>query len=175
MLRDLAERIRGAGVWNYENGEIPEVFEVWYRINGDNRRIERDFMIDAQGKITERRFWSQTSAGAPKLYASYPLKTKTVGKLSKQQLRELMDEFEKANFSTFNYSILTKYDGCANDAALNEHKRTHINVQLNHIAQMYASLYKDCGALPDTDAAKFEYINGVVRRMLLSVKGVSLD
>ncbi len=62
-------------------------------------------------------------------------------------------------FSTFKYSILTKYAGCANEAGLNESKRTHIHVQINHIGQIYASLYKDCNPLPETDAANFEYMN----------------
>jgi hypothetical protein len=150
LLRGLAEKIRGAGIWNYENGEIPEVFEIWYRVN-DTSRIERDFRISGEGKIVERLFWEIDAKSGQKLYAPYPLKTKTVGRLSKQQLKELMNEFEKAVFSTFKYSILTKYAGCANEAALNEHKRTHINVQINHIAQMYGSLYKDCNPLPETD------------------------
>jgi len=165
ILRDLAERIRGASVWNYENGEIPEVFEVWYRVN-DGTKTERDFRISGEGKIVERLFYEFDSKSGQKLYAQYPLKTRTVGKLSKLQLRELMNEFEKANFSTFRYSILTKYAGCANEAGLNEPKRTQINVQINHIAQMYASLYKDCEPLPGSDAAKFEYIKGVLERLL---------
>lgn len=168
ILQDLADKIRGASIWNYENDEIPEVFEIWYRVN-DTSRIERDFRISGEGKIVERLFWEIDSKSRQKLYAAYPLKTKTVGKLSKQQLKELMNEFEKAVFSTFKYSVLTKYAGCANEAALNEHKRTHINVQINHIAQMYGSLYKDCNPLPETDAAKFEYINEIIINLLKNI------
>lgn len=169
ILRDLAERIRGARVWNYENGEIPEVFEVWYRVN-DGTKIERDVKIGGDGKVVERFFWEEATESAPKPYAPYPLKTKTVGRLSKRQLKELTDEFEKAVFSTFKYSPLSRYNGCANEAALNEHKRTHINVQINHVMQMYASLYADCNPLPGSDAAKFEYIKGVIERLLENLK-----
>lgn len=77
-----------------------------------------------------------------------------------------MDEFEKAVFSTFKYSTLTKYGCCANEAGLNDAKRTHINVQINHISQMYASLYENCNPLPETDAAKFEYMNEVISSLL---------
>lgn len=165
ILRDLAERIRGAGIWNYENGEIPQVFEIWYRIT-DTDKIERDFRIDGKGKIIERTFWEKSSESVPKIYSGVPYKTKTIGKFSKQQMTQLMEEFEKAIFSTFKYSILTKSSGCSNEAALNEHKRTHINVQINYVSQMYASLYKDCNPLLETDAAKFEYISGVIERLL---------
>ena len=168
LLRDLAERIRGAGIWNYENGEVPQVLEILYRVN-DSTRIERDFRISGEGKIVERLFWRLDSKTGQKLYAQYPLKTKTVGKLSKAQIKKLMDEFEKAIFSTFKYSILTKHAGCQNEAGLNEHKRTQIQVQINHIAQMYGTLYKDCNPLPDSDAAKFEYMIEVLTKMLNDV------
>lgn len=165
LLKDLAERIRGAGVWNYENGEIPGNFEIWYRTTNLDK-VERDFKINAKGKIVQTFFWEKASESAPKIYAAYPLKTKTVGKLSKQQLKQIMDEFEKAVFSTFKYSKLTQYSGCANEAGLNDAKRTHINVQINHVSQMYASLYENCNPSPETDAAKFEYINEVLTRLL---------
>lgn len=169
ILRDLAERIRGAGIWNYENGEIPQVFEIWYRVT-DSDKIERDIKIDGTGKIVEQTFWEKKSESAPKIYAAYPLKTKTIGTLSKQQIKQLMNEFEKAVFSTFKYSILTRSSGCSNEAALNEHKRTHIHVQINYISQMYASLYKDCNPLPETDAAKFEYMRGIIEPLLGNFK-----
>ncbi len=174
LLRDLAERIRGASVWNYENGEIPEVFEIWYSVI-DGTKIERDFRISGEGKIVERLFWELDSKSGQKLYAQYPLKTKTVGKLSKAQIKELMDEFEKAVFSTFKYSPLTKYSGCRNEAGLNEHKRTHINVQINHVAQMYASLYENCNPKPETDAAKFEYINMVIKELLKNAGAANIN
>lgn len=171
LLQDLAERIRGASVWNYENGEIPEVFEIWYRVN-DGSKIERDFRISGERKVVERLFWEIDSKSGQKIYAQYPLKTKTIGTLSKQQLKELMNEFEKAVFSTFKYSILTKYEGCANEAGLNEPKRTHINIQINHIAQMYGSLYKNCNPMPETHAAKFEYMTNQIEKLLKTVKTI---
>jgi len=160
ILRDLAERIRGASVWNYENDEIPEVLEISYRIT-DGAKIEREFIINGEGKIIEGtytvRFYPEVGKDLPVF-----VKKKTVGKISKKRLRQLLDEFEKGLFSTFKYSILTKYAGCANDAGLNESKRTHIHVKINHIAQMYASLYKYCNPLPETEAAKFEDMNRVL-------------
>ena len=83
-------------------------------------------------------------------------------KFQRDDSDNLLDEFEKGLFSTFKYSILTKYAGCANDAGINELKRTHIQVRINHIGQMYASLYKDCNPLPETDAAKFENMNRIL-------------
>lgn len=174
ILRDLAERIRGASVWNYENGEIPEVFEILYRVN-DGSKTERDFRISGEGKIVERLFWEVDSKSGQKLYAQYPLKTRTVGKLSKQQLKELMNEFENAVFSTFRYNPLTKYSGCSNEAGLNEHKRTQINVQINHIGQMYASLYVNCSPMPETDAAKFEYAANAIENLLKSVGAIKTN
>lgn len=160
ILRDLAERIRGASVWNYENDEIPELLEISYRIT-DGAKIEREFIITGEGKIIERIY---TVSFYPEMGKDLPVfvKNKTVGKLSNKRLRQLLDEFEKGLFSTFKYSILTKYAGCANDAGLNESKRTHIQVVINHIGQMYASLYKDCNPLPETEAARFENMNRVL-------------
>ncbi len=86
-----------------------------------------------------------------------------------------MNEFEKAVFSTFKYSILTKYAGCANEAGLNEPKRTHINVQINHISQMYASLYANCSPLSETDAAKFEYAASTIENLLKNVGAVKTN
>lgn len=167
LLRNLAERIRGASVWNYENDEIPEVLEISYRIT-DGAKIEREFIIDGEGKIVERvyavRFYPEIGKDLPVF-----IKNRTVAKISKRRLRQLLDEFEKDVFSTFKYSILTKYAGCANEASANESKRTHILVQINHIAQMYASLYKDCNPLPETDAAKFEYMNEVITNLLKDI------
>ena len=168
ILRNLAERIRGAGIWNYENGEIPENFEVWYRITvGD--KTQKDIKINAKGKVTEtlysRRFYSEADKELPVF-----IKSKTVGKLSKQQLKQLINEFEKAVFSTFKYSILTKYNGCSNEPLSTSEKRTHINVQINHIAQMYASLYENCNAKPETDAAKFEYMANEIEKLLKNIK-----
>ncbi|MGI8494767.1 MAG: hypothetical protein ACR2L1_05575 [Pyrinomonadaceae bacterium] len=164
LLRDLAEKIRGAGIWNYENDEIPDNFEVWYRIT-DGDRIQKDFKINAKGKITETvhasRFYPEVGKELP-----IRIKSKTVGKLSKPQLRQLVDEFEKTVFSTFKYSPLTKYAGCSNDSVPTAEKRTHISVQINRVQQMYASLYANCNPKPETDAAKFEYISVVIKELL---------
>lgn len=174
LLRNLAEKIRGANVWNYENGEIPEVFEIWYSVNNDGK-TERDFRISGEGKIVERIFWEVDSKSGQRLYAQYPLKTKTAGKLSKQQLKELINEFENAVFSTFKYNPLTKYSGCSNEAGLNEHKRTQINVQINHVSQMYASLYANCRPMPETDAAKFEYAASAIENLLKNIGAVKTN
>ncbi len=155
LLRNLAERIRGAGVWNYENGEIPENFEVWYRI-ATAGGVLQDFKIKANGKITETSYLTG--------------KSKTVGKVSKQQLRELMDEFEKGVFSTFKYSPLSRNSGCSNaPAPLPTGKTRHVNIQINRVAQMYASLYENCRPQPETDAAKFEYAADAIEKLLKSV------
>ena len=103
------------------------------------------------------------------------IKSKTVGKLSKQQIRRLIDEFEKAVFSTFKYSPLSEYDGCSNAPILTAEKRTHINVQINYISQMYASLYENCNSKPETDAAKFEYIDMVIKELLKNAGVTKID
>jgi hypothetical protein len=151
----LAERIRGAGVWNYENDEIPENFEVWYRI-ATAGGVLRDFRIRANGKITETSFLNG--------------KSKNVGEASKQQLKTLIDEFEKAVFSTFKYSPLTRESGCSNaPEPLPTGKTRHVNVQINRVAQMYASLYENCRSQPETNAAKFEYAADAIEKLLKSV------
>jgi hypothetical protein len=67
LLRDLAERIRGASIWNYENNEIPEVFEIHYRVNADYK-IEQDFTINGEGKIVKKMFWEIDPEFGGKLY-----------------------------------------------------------------------------------------------------------
>ncbi len=160
ILRELAERVRGASVWNFENGELPEIFEIWYR-ETDGGKILRDLKINRKGEIIESfhesRFYPDLKKDLPVF-----IKSKTVGKISKLKLRELLDEFEKDVFSMFKYSILTKYAGCANDAGANESKRKHIHLQINRVLQIYGSLYKDCNPLPETDAARFEYMDKVL-------------
>jgi hypothetical protein len=166
LLRDLAERIRGAGVWNYENGEIPENFEVRYAFsNGDDLHY-KEFKIESNGKVTETIFSNKSSTQPAGKTLSFSEKSKTVGILSKPQLLQLIDEFEKGVFSTFKYSPLSKYSGCANEPNSPTEKRTHIAVQINRASQMYASSYENCNPAPETDAAKFEYINNVLRKLL---------
>lgn len=173
LLRDLAERIRGAGVWNYENGEIPDNFQVSYRIT-DGVKIQRDFKIESNGKVTESLFSNkpfQLGAGGLPVF----IKSKKVGKLSKPQIRQLINEFEKAVFSTFKYSTLSKYDGCSNEPDATTEKRAHINVQINHISQMYASLYENCNPNPETDAAKFEYMANEIEKLLKTIKTIKMN
>lgn len=170
QLRNLAEKIRGAGVWNYENGEIPENFQVWYRIN-EGDKTQKDFKIESDGKITESyyssRFYPEVGKTLP-----FFVKSKKVGKFSKQQIKQLIDKFEKVGFSTFKYSILSIYDGCSNESVVTAEKRTHINVQINYISQMYASLYENCNAKIETDAAKFEYIANEIEKLLKTNKKI---
>jgi len=173
LLRDLAEKIRGAGVWNLQNGEIPDNFEVWYRIT-DGDKIQKDFKIKSNGEITESyhlsKFYPEVGKNLPVF-----IKSKIVGKLSKQQLIQLIDEFEKIGFSTFKYSPLSKYAGCSNEPILTAEKRTHINVQINHNRQMYASLYENCNPKPETDAAKFEYMANEIEKLLKTIKAIKIN
>lgn len=173
ILKNLAEKIRGSGVWNYENGVIPGNFELWYRVN-EGDKVQKDFKINSKGKITETVYASKFYPEADRELPIH-IKSKTVGKLSKQQLRKLVDEFEKAVFSTFKYSILTKSAGCSNNSVSTAEKRTHINVQINFVQQMYASLYANCNAKPETDAAKFEYIDNVIKELLKNVGVTKMD
>jgi hypothetical protein len=168
LLWDLAERIRGSGVWNYENDEIPENFQVSYRIT-DGNKIQRDFKIESTGKVIESY---HSSRYYPEMGENLPvfIKSETLGKLSKRQLRGLIDEFEKSVFSAFRYSPLSKYSGCLNEPDSTTEKRKHINVQINHVGQMYASLYENCNPKPETDAARFEYMSARIEETLKKIK-----
>ncbi|MEP6849985.1 MAG: hypothetical protein ABI999_14095 [Acidobacteriota bacterium] len=165
LLIDLAERIRGAGIWNYENGEIPANFEVNYQITGDDR-VVRSFKIGANGKIVETSHTIDVFKGQNGYYAPRFSGPRSVGKLTQQGLSQLIEEFEKVGFSTFGHSTLSQDDGCSNAPPSTGEKRIHINVQINRVAQMYASLYENCDPKPETSAAKFEYINTVIKNML---------
>jgi hypothetical protein len=168
LLHDLAEKIRDEGIWNYENGEIPDNFQVSYRIT-DEDKIKRDFKIESNGKVTESIFSTEpVPNNTGKTYSALK-KTKTVGKLTRQQLTQLIDEFEKIGFSTFRYSILSKYDGCLNEPVSAAEKRTHISVQINYAHQMYASLYENCNPKLETNSAKFEYMNEVITKLLKNI------
>lgn len=173
MLRDLAEKIRGVGIWYLWGGKIPKNFEVWYRTTNKDK-IERDFKIKSNGKIVETLYSSRFYPEAGKELPIF-IKSKTVGKFSKQQLIGLIDEFEKIGFSAFRYSPLDKYSGCSNESVPNEENRTQINVQINRTSQMYASLYKNCNPQPETDAAKFEYIAKEIEKLLKTVKNIKLN
>jgi hypothetical protein len=167
LLYNLAIKIRGAGIWYLADGDIPENFQVWYRkTTGDG--VEKDYKIAASGKITESihslRFYSELGKALPVF-----VKTKTAGKLSKQQLIKLIGEFEEIGFSTFQYSTLTKYSGCANEPGPDPMKSVHINVQINQISQMYASLYENCAPRPETEAATFERAATVVENLIKTV------
>ncbi len=168
LLKDLAEKIRGASIWNYENGKIPNNFQVSYRIT-DGDKIKRDFKIELTGKVTESFYTSIPFEMEKGKFVPRFDKSKTVGKVSKQQLRQLIDEFEKIGFSTFRYSILSKYDGCSNEPVSTLEKRTHISVQISYAHQMYASLYENCTSKPETNAAKFEYMNEVITKLLKDI------
>ena len=168
ILRDLAERIRGAGIWNFENGHIPENFQVSYRVTGGDA-IQRDFKIDSHGKIVESFYTSVPFEMQKGKFVPRFDRSKTVGKISKKQLRQLIDEFENVGFSAFRYSTLEKYDGCSNGPASPAEKRTHINVQIDRMAQMYASLYQNCDPIADSAAAKFEYMANVLEKLLKGV------
>jgi hypothetical protein len=158
ILRNLAQKIRGAGIWNYENEEIPENFEVSYR-PPDQENIRREFKIRANGEVIQSIITKQP----------FSMKNKKVGKISQKKVKELIAEFEQVSFSVFRFSNLSKYDGCLNEPVSNQEKRKHINVQINYIRQMYASLYENCNAKSETNAAKFEYMADVIEKILRSV------
>ena len=167
LLYNLAIKIRGAGIWYLADGEIPENFQVSYRkTNGDV--IEKDFKIAANGKITESihslRFYPDIGKALPVFERS-----KTVGKLSKRPLTELIGEFEKIGFSTFQYSTLDKYSGCTNEPSPGPEKRLHISVRINQAAQIYGSLYENCAPQPETEAATFERAVSTIENLIKTV------
>jgi hypothetical protein len=164
ILKNLAERIRGARIWNYENDEIPENFRVNYQIT-DGDKIKKDLKINAKGKITETIYTSRLYENIGKELPVL-VKTKKVGKLSQKQVKKLINEFENIVFSGFRYSKLDKFSGCSNEPNSNLEKRKSINVQINYVSQMYASLYENCNAKLETEAAKFEYIVSKLEEIL---------
>jgi hypothetical protein len=168
LLSSLAERIRGSRIWNFENDSIPENFELHYRIT-ERDKIIKDFKINAKGNVIETIFLNKFYPNVGK-ELPYLKESKKIGKLSKQQLRQLLDEFEKVNFSTFLYSILEKYDGCSNDPSSAGSTRKSINVQINDVSQMFASLYDNCKSTPETNAAIFESITKTLEETLRTAK-----
>jgi hypothetical protein len=166
LLKRLADRIRGAGIWNYEGGQIPENFELWYR-KPTSDTIVSDYRIGADGNIRQS-FYKKD--GRPVATSE---KIGTVRRLSANQIRELLGALENAGFSKFRYSTLSKHDGCTNDSPPNLGKRTHINIQINRVAQMYSSLYSDCQVIPGTPADTFEQADLAVRKTLAAA-GISI-
>lgn len=164
-LVQLAARIRGAGIWNYEGGKIPKNFELRYRTTIGGNIILNEIKIDADGKVSQSFFSSDKRYGGPT-----HIKTITVGRLSNNQIRGLLDALEAANFSIFVYSTLTKNDGCTSEPHLGAERRSHINVQINHVQQMYASLYDPCLPEPQTLASFFEQASNAVRDLMASVR-----
>ncbi|MEO5860220.1 MAG: hypothetical protein ABIR33_14885 [Pyrinomonadaceae bacterium] len=160
LLNGLADRIRGAWIWNYEGGKVPENFELRYQTTtGDS--ILFDFKIAADGKIRQSSYTKDQRRAGPIF-----LNTKTVGRLSAEQMARLINALEAAGFSRFRFSKLAKDDGCANDSKSNPESRTQINVQINRVQQMYASLYSECQVIPGTAADTFEQTDRAVRKAL---------
>jgi len=163
ILRELGEKIRGAGIWNYEGGKIPENFELRYqRTNGKAKVL--DLTISANGNVVQTFYTFDT-----KIDRSKPVSTKVVGHLSRRRIKQLINSLEAATFATFRFSELEKSDGCTN-APQPIGNRTHIGVQINRVEQMYASLYAGCDARPDTGAAKFEQADLAIKKLLRKVK-----
>jgi hypothetical protein len=160
LLQGLADKIRGAGIWNYEGGKITENFELWYR-STVGKLISTDYKIAADGRIRQSSYEKDERKVGPIF-----LETKTVGRLSRRQIQVLINALEQANFSRFRYSQLAKYDGCSNDSSSNPEKRTHIHIQINRVQQMYASLYSDCQMIPGTPADTFKQADLAVRNAL---------
>ncbi len=173
LLRDLAEKVKGVAVWNLENSKIPEDLEIRYRIT-DADKIQRDFEIKSNGEVAESFYSSVPSEFEKGKFLPIFDKSKTVGKISRQQLIQLIDEFEKTGFSAFKYSPLTKYDGCSIEPLTPNGKRKHIFVQINH-KEMYASLYGNCNANSETNASKFEYMTDVIERLLKSIGAMKIN
>lgn len=173
LLRDLGEKIRGVEVWNLTNEKIPEDFEMNYRIT-DGDEIQRDFKIKSSGEVVESLFLSVPSKLEKGKNLSVFEKSKTIGKVSMQQLIQLIGEFEKIGFSAFKYSPLTKYDGCSIEPVTANGKRKHISVQINR-KEMYASLYENCGANSETNASKFEYMTNVIEKLLKNIGAVKIN
>lgn len=159
ILRELGEKIRGAGIWNFEGGKIPENFELRYqRTNGKAKVL--DLTISANGNVVQTFYTFDTKIDQPKY-----INKKSVGRLSRRRIKQLINSLESATFSTFRFSELEKNDGCTNAPQPIEN-RTHIGVQINRVMQMYASLYDSCDARPDTGAAKFEQADLAIQKLL---------
>ena len=97
--------------------------------------------------------------------------SKTVGSVSTEQLVALMNEFESAAFARFYRTDMNKYYGCTNDPAPGPLKVDAIGVQI-YGGSMWASLYKGCGAQPQTEAARFEQIQTVIESLLKEAKAL---
>lgn len=167
MLRDLAERIRAARIWNLENGEIPEDFRLTYQTNygegGWNAAI-----IGSDGRVTGK-FYSNFPSNNAQYSLLITKKTKLQERISKKQLERLISEFEKIGFSALSREVLDKQDGCTNES-LSTHGRTKlISVQINN-RNISASMEEICNPKPGSNAAKFKYMVVKIEEILKNVK-----
>ncbi|MGI8642198.1 MAG: hypothetical protein ACR2MG_19885 [Pyrinomonadaceae bacterium] len=172
LLRELAERIRGVRVWNFESGKIPDDLSISYKTVYGGGAGWRDLTIKADGRIYEKSYSNLPSnSNLENLLQSLdkPKKSELKDKLSKEQIKELISEFEKINFSAFTYKVLNHLDGCSNEVVTNHITTKHISIHINN-KNMYASVYENCNAKTGTDAAKFEYIFAKIGEMLKNVK-----
>jgi hypothetical protein len=169
ILRHLAARIRSAQIWNYENGEIPGDF--WIRYSTQDAGKIWDAYIFASGKVIEGvtsiRYF-QTKEGTFSNRLSGP---KPVGKVPNATIRKLMDEFERAGFSTFQTSKRFQFP-CTNILSSRGDPITSISVQINTHNHFNASVYHSCDSQPDPNLDRFESLEKVLRELLKSVGGL---
>ena len=180
LLLDLAEKIRGAGVWNFENDKIPQDLSITYRTDYGWGAFSESIIM-ADGRV-QRRSASNMPPG--KSFTSL-LKGKTQSnrktkpiklndKISENDLKQLIAEFEKIGFSAFKYSQLGSQNGCTNENLTSDGGESkYISVQING-KNMYASTYKGCQGKPESDAAKFEFMVTKLEELLKNVRAVQI-
>lgn len=173
MLSDLAERIRGAKIWNLENGEIPEDFRLTYRTSyGEGSWSEA--VIDADGRVAGKSYSSLPSNPAVQSLLLIAKKPKLKEKISKKQLERLISEFEKIGFSAFAREALDNRDGCTREFFSTNGITKFISVQINN-RNIYASMEESCNPKPGSNAAKFEYMVVKIEEMLKNVKVTKIN
>jgi len=169
MLRELGVRITSAGLWDLQDGKIPEDFEVTHQ-SRVGEWIERDIRIGADGTITKHFYTLKPAPEGQR--ASARTRSKTTGRLSKEQMVRLINEFESVAFSIFFQSTeMNKYYGCTNDPPPGPRKADAIGVRI-YGGHIWASLYMGCGAQPQTEAARFEQIQTVIESLLKEAKAL---
>jgi hypothetical protein len=176
LLRDLAEKIRSAEIWNFRNSKIPEDLSIAYRVSYGEGSW-RELTIKSDGGISEKSYSNfPSNPDTYKILQSLDKskKSKLKNKLSKQELKQLLSEFEKIGFSAFRYTILDNSHGCTNENISTHGMTKHISIQINN-RNMYASTDKDCNAKPGTAAAKFEYALARIEETLKNVKAAKIN
>ncbi len=96
-------------------------------------------------------------------------KPKLKDNLSKEQLKNLISEFEKAKFFNFTNNMLNNQDGCTNENVSSDPQTMSISIQINGKNKQVFS-YAECNGSATSNAAKFIILGKKISEALKNVK-----